>query len=111
MDIATFCRERCRAKCCYLRLPDEGEIPCPQLTDNKTCRVYHERYEGSGKDQDVVVVGYWKSRKYKNLDRTPAIRPFWCGRIEQIHAQGGLPKEVADGCAVIHPELLEQQEG
>lgn len=107
MEIGEYCKDVCGGKCCHLRLPDEGTpIPCPRLNDDNSCSVYAERYkEGS---DDVVVVGYWQSRKYKALDGTPAVRPFFCGRVTQLHAAGAIPPDVAAGCAVIHPELLEK---
>jgi hypothetical protein len=100
-----YCREVCGAKCCHLRLPDEGEpIACPHLKSDNACAVYNVRY-AEGAD-DLVVVGYWQSRRYKTLLGQPAERPFWCGRILKLHAAGMIPPEVAQGCCVIHPALL-----
>lgn len=85
-----------------LVLDDEGVIPCPRLTPEKLCSVYDERYkEGSA---DLVVVGYWKSRRFKTLEGEPATRPFWCGRVKDLAHT--LPIEVAERCCVIHPEVL-----
>lgn len=108
MDAATYCRSVCGAKCCHLRLPDEdAPIPCPRLAPDGSCSVYEQRY-GELAHEDVVIVGYWKSRKYRTLENTDgALRPFPCGKVEQIHARGGLPEDVARQCCVIHPELLE----
>lgn len=105
---ARWCRERCQAKCCSLRLPDEGEIFCPNLTAEKACGVYPKRYaEGM---PDLVVVGYWRSRKYRELDGTPATRPFFCGRITEILSRKALPPEVEEQCCWAHPELLDTME-
>lgn len=104
MTTARWCREVCGAKCCVMHVPDEGKVPCPRLNANKSCSVYSERYaEGM---PDLVVVGYWKSRKYKTIEGDEAIRPFWCGRIHQIIAAGQLPKEVVDQCCIANPHLL-----
>lgn len=108
MDEARYCREVCGGACCRLHLPDEGIIHCPRLNADNSCSCYTERYGGDDVP-DLVVVGYWQSRKYKTLDNTPAVRPFWCGKVEQVYARGGLSKEVADRCCVIHPELLEEK--
>lgn len=91
-----------------LHLPDEGSVSCPHLTQEKTCGVYHERYK-PGSD-DLVVVGYWKSRRYRDLSGKPVDRPFWCGRMAQLHKAGMIPSEIESGCAIIHPELLEVHE-
>ena len=103
MDEATYCSQICQAKCCYLRLPDEDVVRCPHLTEEKTCGVYGERYAPGM--PDLVVVGYFKSR-HKQLDGQPATRPFWCGRMKQLFAAGMIPPDVAAGCCVIRPELL-----
>lgn len=110
MDVGTFCKSVCGGRCCYLRLPDEGEpIPCPHLTEDKTCGIYAERYR-EGAD-DLVVVGYFKSRKYKELDGiTPATRPYVCGRMHQLLAAGAVPPDIAKGCCIAHPELLSKVE-
>lgn len=106
LSLMEYCK-RCGGKCCYLHLADEGEaVPCPRLREDGLCSVYKERYAPGS--PDLVVVGYWRSRRYKELDGTRALRPFWCGRILQIHAAGGLKKEIADRCAALHPELLEE---
>lgn len=107
---ARWCRERCQAKCCYLRLPEEGEVACPNLTPEKTCGVYSERYHGAARDQDLVVVGYWRSRRYRDLSGGGATRPFWCGRITEILRRKALPPEVEANCVYAHPELLDQLE-
>lgn len=104
--VATYCQKVCKAKCCTLRLPDEGEIPCPNLKADSSCSVYQERYQGAGKDQPVMVVGYWQSRKYRDLSGSSAQRPFFCGRIVQMLKAGQVPPEVAKGCVYAHPELL-----
>jgi hypothetical protein len=102
-----YCTGVCGAKCCVMNVPDEGVIPCPRLNDDKSCSVYQQRYaEGM---PDLVVVGYFKSRRYKTIDGDAATRPFWCGRIEQLYAAGQIPNEVAAQCCVIHPELLNQE--
>lgn len=101
-----YCVQRCKAKCCVMHLSDEGSVPCPKLSDDSSCSVYRERFQPDM--PDLVVVGYWKSRKYKDLDGQAATRPFWCGRIEQIIAQGGLKAEIAEQCCYVRPELLEE---
>lgn len=107
MDEARYCRDVCGAKCCHLRLPDEGEpIPCPRLRPDNTCSVYERRYGPNS--PDLVVVGYWASRRYRTLDERQAMRPFWCGHIKQLHALGQIPADIAENCCVLRPELLEQ---
>jgi hypothetical protein len=107
MDQLTYCTKICGSKCCHLHLLDEGTVPCPRLSEkDKSCTVYKKRYaEGT---PDIVMVGRWKSRRYKDLDGKAVYRPFWCGRIEQIIANKGLPQEVIDQCCVHRPELLNE---
>ena len=107
MELVEYCRSKCGGKCCYLHLNGEGEpIPCPRLKSDNTCSVYKERYADG--QPDLVVVGYWTSKRLRELDGRPAQRPFVCGRVEQVHQRGGLPREIADRCAALHPELLEE---
>lgn len=90
-----------------MNVPDEGKVPCPRLGIDNSCTAYQQRYAPGM--PDLVVVGYWKSRKYKTLVGDPAIRPFWCGRVEQLMAAGQFSEEIVAQCCVIHPELLEDK--
>lgn len=102
MNQLEYCTKICGGKCCVLHLEDEGSIPCPRLNADKSCSVYKERYaEGA---PDLVVVGYWKSRKYKTLDGDDAVRPFWCGHIKKLP----MSPELKEKCCVFHPELLNE---
>lgn len=101
-----YCQEICKARCCYFRSPEEGIVMCPHLTPEKKCNCYKERYAAG--QPDLVVVGYWKSRAYRDLKGNKATRPFWCGRIRQLLATGVLPDDVVAGCVYAHPELLEK---
>jgi hypothetical protein len=104
VDHFTYCTKVCGAKCCVLHLPDEGAVPCPRLTKDKACSVYRKRF--APEMPDLVVVGRFKSRVYQDLEGKPAVRPFWCGRIEKLLAQGQVPKEIADQCCYANPGVL-----
>jgi hypothetical protein len=103
-----YCANKCRAQCCYAVLPEESApVRCPKLGDDCKCTVYQERYrEGQ---PDLVVVGYYKSSRLKELGGDPANRPFYCGRVHQIAARGGLAPDIARRCCVLHPELLKEE--
>jgi len=106
VDEATYCQSVCGAKCCYLRLPDEpSPIPCPRLNPDNSCSVYAVRYAVGM--PEVVVIGYFRSKTYRDLHGGEVRRPFPCGMIKDIAARGGLPKEVEEQCVVLHPELLD----
>jgi hypothetical protein len=101
---ARYCREICGGQCCYLRTPEEGVLPCPNLKEDKSCGVYEKRYADGM--PNLVQVGTYRSRSIVDLEGQPAVRPFFCGRIVAILAAKGLPPEVEAQCCVAHPELL-----
>ena len=101
-----YCLQVCKGKCCVLHDATEGAVRCPNLQENGACGVYQQRYADG--QPDVVVVGRYKSRVYKELDGTPADRTFFCGRIEQLLAQNAIPDEVKKQCCYHDERLLEQ---
>jgi hypothetical protein len=105
---AFWCSQVCGGKCCLFHSPEEGTVPCPNLTPEKSCGVYEQRYADGM--PDLVQVGTYKSRTIKNLQGEPADRSFFCGRIVNIIAAKGLRPEVEAQCCVAHPELLEKVE-
>lgn len=105
MNRDEYCIKVCGGKCCTLYPPNEEPVRCPRLSDDRSCSVYQKRY-GELKDQAIVVVGRWESRKNKDVDGEPVVYNFYCGRIEEIIASGGMPKDVMEKCCYVHPELL-----
>jgi hypothetical protein len=105
---AFYCRQVCKARCCTFISPEEGIVPCPNLTSKNECGVYQERYADGM--PDLVQVGTYKSRTIKNLQGEPADRSFFCGRIVNIIAANGLAPSVEAQCCIAHPELLERIE-
>ena len=105
MEAKEYCSTICKAKCCYQKSEDEGVVKCQHLTDGNTCGVYEERYkEGS---DDVVIIGYFSSIKYKDLKGEPAARPFYCGKITDLIANNHLPEDVKAQCCFANPKLLD----
>ena len=84
--------------------PEEGEVRCPNLSIENSCTIYAQRYADDM--PDLVVVGKYKSKAVKNLDKSPADRPFFCGKMHQIIARGALRADIAKQCCLVHPELL-----
>jgi hypothetical protein len=64
------------------------------------------RYGDRLNSEKLVQVGTFRSSVYKQLNGLHAVRPFWCGHLKDIHAEGRLDPVIAAQCAVIHPELL-----
>lgn len=108
MDQFTYCTKVCGGKCCYLHFPGEDAVKCPNLLENNACGVYAKRY-GSESPEPVLVVGYWETKKYKDLSGKPVRMPFWCGQIKDIIASGRMRKDIEDQCCFAHPELLEEK--
>ncbi len=104
MTEAFYCREVCGAKCCHLHLPEEGAVRCPKLMRDNSCSVYESRYADGM--PAIVKIGEYTSRSIVNLDRTPAKRPFYCGRVKSLIQANALPEDVVRQCCVAHPELL-----
>lgn len=96
-----YCIEICKGKCCTLYPPGEEPVRCPRQTPDGSCGIYHIRYSMPLLKEPLVQVGAWKSR-------SGIERPFVCGHIEEIIAQGHLPKHIEEGCCYAHPELLER---
>lgn len=110
MDRDTYCIKVCGGKCCYLYTPwGEEPVRCPKLAEDNSCSVYHKRYGELGEER-LVVVGSWRSKVRKDIDGEPISYPFYCGRIEEIVASGGMPKEIESQCCYAHPELLDIEE-
>ncbi|TXH14213.1 MAG: hypothetical protein E6R03_09665 [Hyphomicrobiaceae bacterium] len=106
--VAFYCSRICKGRCCHFTSPEEGDVPCPNLTKDNLCGVYRKRYaEGM---PDLVVVGHYRSRTVKTLEGKAATRPFFCGRIEQIIAAGRMHPDIVAQCCIAHPELLERIE-
>ena len=98
-----YCMEVCGGKCCTLYPLGEEPTKCSKQTADGSCSIYSIRYSSPLLEVDLVQVGTWKDRK--GIER-----PFVCGHIAAIIAQGYLPKHIADGCCYAHPELLEAME-
>lgn len=108
MDRDQYCIQVCKGKCCIFRDKTEGEVRCPNLQENGACGVYKERYADGM--PDVVAVGRYRSKVYKDLKGEFVDRPFFCGRIEQILAAGSLPRDIRDQCCYFNPAVLERVE-
>jgi hypothetical protein len=101
-----YCKDVCGGKCCTLHDPDEGPVPCPNLTRQNTCRIYAKRYAPGA--PDLVQVGRYKSKVFVNkATGKPALRPFLCGRIEQLLAAGRVPPHIRDQCCYHDAAVLE----
>lgn len=101
-----YCSTVCKASCCRMNLSGQGEgvVDCPNLTEGRTCSVYATRYAPEA--PRVVVIGSFRSKAFKDMEGEYALRPFFCGHVEDLHAQGRLPEMTAQQCCVLHPELL-----
>jgi len=91
---AFYCTEICKGKCCTLYPANAEPIRCPRQTPEGVCSVYEWRYQPGA--PRLIQVGEVKGK------------PFICGYVEDIIEAGELPKEIADGCCYVHPNLLEQ---
>ena len=108
---ARYCKDICGSKCCTATYPDEPiPIRCPNLSQDGSCGIYERRYSGSQADESIVLVGTFRSRRYRTVGGGVVRRPFYCGKIEEILAAGKLPKAIADQCVYAHPELLDQEQ-
>lgn len=96
MDKDTYCITVCKGKCCTLY--PEG-VRCPRQEPSGACGIYEERYAPEG-SPDIVIVGFYKNRQGH-------LRPFHCGKIEQLLERNELPPEIRQQCCYAHPELLE----
>lgn len=95
--------EVCGGKCCTLYPVGEEPVRCPRQASDGSCNIYSVRYSQPLLDERLVQVGTWKNKRGFE-------RPFVCGHIENIIAEGHLPKHIADVCCYAHPELLETME-
>ena len=94
-----YCLQICHAKCCVLFEPGEGAVPCPNLKSDHSCRIYAKRYAPGA--PDLVQVGRYRSKLYVNrATGKPAFRPFMCGRITDLLADGRVPAHIRDGCVL-----------
>lgn len=108
MEASEYCSKVCGAKCCYSKPPDEHDVVrCGRLGANNLCSVYDARYNADS--PDVVIVGYYRSSKYKDLAGDAALRPFYCGRIADLIKNKLLHEDVIAQCCFAHPELLEDK--
>lgn len=108
MDKDTYCIEVCGGKCCTLYPTGEEPVRCPKQAEDGSC--YNKRYSEPFVHQRLVVVGQWKSKVRRDIDGELITFPFYCGHIENIIAEGGLPEEIAKQCCYAHPELLEMKQ-
>lgn len=90
-----YCSKVCGAKCCTIR-PEN--ITCSFLTEEKLCKCYENRF-GPGSIRQAVM-GFVTTA-------SGGIKPFICGRIREIIADGALPPDIVAQCCIAHPELLE----
>jgi hypothetical protein len=95
-----YCMDVCGGKCCTLHPVGEEPVRCPRQAADGSCGIYKLRYSSPLLEEKLVQVGTWRSKRGVE-------RPFVCGHIENIIAEGHLPKHVADVCCYAHPELLE----
>jgi len=97
VDEASYCSNICKAKCCHFQ-----GVACPRLDDNNQCSIYAERFaEGQ---PDLMFVGLVQINSKQVIQ-------FKCSRINQLLAQGVIPKEIVDQCCVANPKLLERDYG
>jgi hypothetical protein len=109
MNRDTYCIEVCGGKCCTLYPPNEEPVRCPRQLEDGSCSVYDKRYGKLG-HQPLIVVGRWESKKITDVEGLPVVYNFYCGRIEEIIASGGMPPDVMRQCCYAHPELLELED-
>lgn len=98
-----YCMKVCGGKCCTLYPPGEEPVRCPRQKTDGSCSIYSIRYSSPLREENLVQVGVWN-------DSRGMERPFICGHIERIIAEGHLPKHIEDICCYAHPELLESME-
>jgi hypothetical protein len=110
MDAATYCIKVCGGKCCTLHTNWGESVRCPKQAEDGSCTVYNQRYAEPCASQKLVIVGQWVSKVKKDIEGFKVVFPFYCGHVKDIAASGGLPKEVAEQCCYIHPELLNMEE-
>lgn len=102
MDKGAYCVQVCGGRCCTLHAENNQRVKCPRQSQDGSCSIYNIRYSPPLSEERLVKVGEWQ-------DVTGAIRPFVCGRIDEIIAHKLLPEEIAQGCCYVHPELLEEE--
>ena len=95
--------EVCGGKCCTLYPIGEEPVRCPKQMADGSCGIYAVRYSSPLLEENLVQVGTWK-------DKRGTDRPFVCGHIENIIAEGHLPKHIKDVWCYANPELLEAME-
>jgi hypothetical protein len=81
----------------------EEPVRCPRQAADGSCSIYAVRYSAPLLQETLVQVGTWRNRR--GIER-----PFVCGHIENIIAEGNLPKHIEDVCCYAYPELLEETE-
>ena len=98
-DIRHYCANICGGKCCNVYQKGEKICECPQLTAEKTCAIYRERFL-EGLPYSVKFLAPHRNRLH--------VVNITCGNVMDIIDAGDLLPEIAARCCYVHPELLDR---